>query len=290
MHLADREFLLLRHLMRHQGEVCGRAELLAGGLGLVVRSRHQCRGRLRRQAAREARKLGDPDGPECRLLRSGRLAGSKSSGPVRCGERGHDVLRQVVGGDPLPLRVAQHDAALRLPHMEREQTDAAGRRWSCSSPGVAIGRAVIQGGEGLDELAEVPLLAGIFIAMAWHARRRQTALAELRHTTQERDFIRDASHQLRTPITVARGHAELILEAHPHSPRRRRREGDCGRAGAPVDDLRPPVDAGGGRAAWLRGLPAGRHARASSSGHGRALAAGRRTAVARARDTAAASR
>ena len=36
--------------------------------------------------------------------------------------------------------------------------------------------------------------------------------------TQERDFVRDASHQLRTPITVARGHAELILEAHPHSP------------------------------------------------------------------------
>jgi two-component system OmpR family sensor kinase len=84
--------------------------------------------------------------------------------------------------------------------------------------GVAIGRAVIQGGAGLDELAEVPLLAGMFAAMAWHARRRHTALEELQHTTHERDFIRDASHQLRTPITVARGHAELILEAHSHSP------------------------------------------------------------------------
>jgi signal transduction histidine kinase len=84
--------------------------------------------------------------------------------------------------------------------------------------GLAVGRAVVQGGAGWDELAEVPLMAGIFATMAWHARRRYVALEELRHTTNERDFIRDASHQLRTPITVARGHAELILEAHPHSP------------------------------------------------------------------------
>jgi signal transduction histidine kinase len=84
--------------------------------------------------------------------------------------------------------------------------------------GVAIGRAAIQGGAGLDELAEVPLMGGMFVAMAWHARRRQTALEELQHTTHDRDFIRDASHQLRTPITVARGHAELLLESHSDSP------------------------------------------------------------------------
>ena len=103
------------------------------------------------------------------------------------------------------------------------------RRWSVSTTailvvgvvlvtGAALARPVIQSGEGLDELAADPLLAGIFIAMAWHASRRQTVLEELRHTTHERNFIRDASHQLRTPITVARGHAELILETHPHSP------------------------------------------------------------------------
>jgi signal transduction histidine kinase len=84
--------------------------------------------------------------------------------------------------------------------------------------GVALARAVSHGWAGLDELAEVPLIVGIFAAMAWHVRRRRAALEELGRTTHERDFIRDASHQLRTPITVARGHAELILEAHPHSP------------------------------------------------------------------------
>jgi signal transduction histidine kinase len=83
--------------------------------------------------------------------------------------------------------------------------------------GAVIARSVGQGGAGVDELVEVPLMGGIFAAMAWHARRRRTVLEELGRTTRERDFIRDASHQLRTPITVARGHAELILETHPRS-------------------------------------------------------------------------
>jgi two-component system OmpR family sensor kinase len=83
--------------------------------------------------------------------------------------------------------------------------------------GVALARAAVQAGEGLDELAEVPLMAGIFATVAWHARRRQAIVEELHRTAHERDFIRDASHQLRTPITVAKGHAELILAAHPRS-------------------------------------------------------------------------
>src|SRR5881227_2356366 len=54
-------------------------------------------------------------------------------------------------------------------------------------------------------------LGAMFVAMVWHARRRQAALEELRRVTErERDFVRDASHELRTPITIARGHAELI--------------------------------------------------------------------------------
>src|SRR2546423_4147419 len=61
------------------------------------------------------------------------------------------------------------------------------------------------------ELTEVPLMGAMFVAMVWHARRRQAALEELRRVTErERDFVRDASHELRTPITIARGHAELI--------------------------------------------------------------------------------
>jgi signal transduction histidine kinase len=76
------------------------------------------------------------------------------------------------------------------------------------------GVLMMMSGEGevaLAETAEVPLMGAMFVAMVWHARRRQSALEEVRRAAErERDFVRDASHQLRTPITIARGHAELI--------------------------------------------------------------------------------
>jgi len=72
-------------------------------------------------------------------------------------------------------------------------------------------------GPGLDEMSEVPLMAAMFAAMVWHAHQRQQAVDELgalmeerrRQAERQREFVRDASHQLRTPITIARGHAEL---------------------------------------------------------------------------------
>jgi signal transduction histidine kinase len=68
------------------------------------------------------------------------------------------------------------------------------------------------------ELFEVPLMSAMFLAMVWHARRRQDALRTAeRHAKemtsllarQER-FLHDASHELRTPVTIARGHLEVL--------------------------------------------------------------------------------
>jgi signal transduction histidine kinase len=75
----------------------------------------------------------------------------------------------------------------------------------------------IDGGIETPELAEIPLMPALLVAMVWHARRRADAMrALLRMTTQqtemlerERTFFRDTSHAIRTPVTIARGHLEL---------------------------------------------------------------------------------
>jgi signal transduction histidine kinase len=83
-----------------------------------------------------------------------------------------------------------------------------------TTTGVALLHASVSHHHGFDELSEVPLMAAMFLAMVWHARRRQVAVDALaRASEREREFARDASHELRTPITIARGHAELVREA-----------------------------------------------------------------------------
>jgi signal transduction histidine kinase len=76
------------------------------------------------------------------------------------------------------------------------------------------------------ELFEVPLMSAMFLAMVWHAQRRQAALAEVQGVAEMRAsllerqerFLHDASHELRTPVTIARGHLELLRREQPDSP------------------------------------------------------------------------
>jgi signal transduction histidine kinase len=68
------------------------------------------------------------------------------------------------------------------------------------------------------EPTEVPLMAALFLAIVWHARRKLAAEQKSNQVSEEnarllatqRRFLQDASHQLRTPITIALGHAELL--------------------------------------------------------------------------------
>jgi signal transduction histidine kinase len=91
-----------------------------------------------------------------------------------------------------------------------------------------IGVQVIKGQQDADYLAEVPLIALMFLVMVLHGRRRLAATLErltameqvqrisqenVRLLEQQRQFLVDASHELGTPITIALGHAELIEQA-----------------------------------------------------------------------------
>ena len=103
------------------------------------------------------------------------------------------------------------------------------RVWSSASTGLVLGLVIaatgsliladaFKGEQLWGELFEVPLMSAMFLAMVWHARRRQyawrraereaTERAEL--LAQQKRFLHDVSHELRTPVTIARGHLEVL--------------------------------------------------------------------------------
>jgi two-component system, OmpR family, sensor kinase len=69
-----------------------------------------------------------------------------------------------------------------------------------------------------DELIELPVMVIMLFAITRHTSRRAAAMAALDEISQrntillerQRAFVQNASHELRTPITVALAHAELL--------------------------------------------------------------------------------
>jgi signal transduction histidine kinase len=86
--------------------------------------------------------------------------------------------------------------------------------------------AISAGREGWPEETEVPLMSLMFLSMVFHARRRQQAIAVAERLAGERAadlerqraFLSDASHELKTPITIARGSIDVLLRTHAPSP------------------------------------------------------------------------
>jgi signal transduction histidine kinase len=84
--------------------------------------------------------------------------------------------------------------------------------------GAVILSDAFEGSQLWGELFEVPLMSAMFVAMVWHARRRQAALGETQRIAAERAelldqqerLLHDVSHELRTPVTIARGHLETL--------------------------------------------------------------------------------
>jgi signal transduction histidine kinase len=106
--------------------------------------------------------------------------------------------------------------------MWRARGTVAGITFVSLSAGAMTLLAVHRSREDWAELTEVPLMGLMFLAMVYHVRRRQDAVAEsdrlasnLRASLQrQRDFVSNASHELLTPITIARGHIDLLNRYH----------------------------------------------------------------------------
>jgi signal transduction histidine kinase len=101
------------------------------------------------------------------------------------------------------------------------------RRWSNGQTAgvlaaviVVTAIAMLRSVDNTAELSEIPLMTCVFLGMVWHVRRRQEAVEAQRAIAErERAFMREAAHTLRTPLTVAQGHAEFVLEGlEPGTP------------------------------------------------------------------------
>ena len=80
---------------------------------------------------------------------------------------------------------------------------------------------VVDGLLAPDELAEVPLMLVLCLLVAWHVQRRDEAIGrvavlarrEVEAAGRRERLARLTSHEMRTPLTIATGFVDLLLEA-----------------------------------------------------------------------------
>jgi len=85
---------------------------------------------------------------------------------------------------------------------------------------------VIFSNEPTPELIEVPLMTMMVVATIWHVRSRQKAAAVVsaladerqRMIERERTFFANVTHDLMTPITIARGHIDILGRSGTPTP------------------------------------------------------------------------
>jgi signal transduction histidine kinase len=73
----------------------------------------------------------------------------------------------------------------------------------------------------IDELTEIVLMPMLLISMIWHARRRDEAMRRAQDVAavnaellqRQHEGLRDTSHAIRTPTTIARGFVEMAAAA-----------------------------------------------------------------------------
>jgi signal transduction histidine kinase len=94
------------------------------------------------------------------------------------------------------------------------------------STGIMTLVGIHAGREAWAELTEVPLMTLVFLVVVFHVHRRQRAVATAAglaaqlqsNLDRQHEFVSDSSHELLTPITIARGHLDLLRRQQSYRP------------------------------------------------------------------------
>ena len=144
------------------------------GLGLPLRPGLERRRGLRAPVAAEARsRRADRDGPPCGLPPCCASTGSRSRGGSSRSRTSARWSLAGLGDDPVPLHLDQPHPRLRRSASGRRGTTAPSSRRGVLATGLSIFSDAFDGIQLWGELFEVPLMSAMFLAMVWHARRRQ---------------------------------------------------------------------------------------------------------------------
>ena len=157
---------------------------------------------------RRLRKKLGPDAPIETVRHAGyRLARVSTVeaawGALRSREHRRDDRVAELGDDPVPLRLDQPDAPLRLPRLVAAGDDAGPRRGCRHHGRIDLSRTRSRGIQLWGELFEVPLMSAMFLAMVWHARRRVAAIQESEALAESRATLLDQAGAL-PPRRLAR--------------------------------------------------------------------------------------
>ena len=104
------------------------------------------------------------------------VAGHRLGG-VRRGGPGRDAAAAELADRAVPGHLGEPDRAVRVPAVAPPADDLDRAALTLATGGI-IGVQVIQGRQDAEHLAEVPLIALMFLVMVWHGRRRLAATME----------------------------------------------------------------------------------------------------------------
>ena len=125
------------------------------------------------------------------------------------------------GDETIPYHVAWASFALLYAIGDWRLSWAVSGLALCTvATGAVLLHSVADGNIVWQESTEIPLMSVLMILSVWHVRRRQVALRavtamadqEKQQAANRERLTRLTSHEMRTPLTIARGYVELLLE------------------------------------------------------------------------------